>query len=259
MAKLLWKRIRFTIKGLKEDLFGWAAWALIGLGAYKFADDPLRNLRVYFLTLSVFYFIQAFLRGRQKDFFYVPFTRLKDKANWMGGGEFEYVPTAEAFQITQSANGFIYIKSILWNNYRASIEFKLVNKCLGVIVRAVNLSNYLMFQISADRLRPHIKINGWWSFPDEISFENKISLDKWAKCIVTVENDLVNLKIYSDNTEILNRDWAIPKGSLFVDLSEGKTGLIKMPFPVDLDYGTVGFRNFGDERALVRDLLVEKI
>jgi len=40
---------------------------------------------------------------------------------------------------------------------------------------------------------------------------------------------------------------------------ENDAAPLHIPFPINLEYGTIGFRNSGSEKALVRYVLIEKI
>jgi hypothetical protein len=58
----------------------------------------------------------------------------------------------------------------------------------------------------------------------------------------------------------LDRQWTIPTGPLaFLAESQDKQTRISIPFPVNLEFGTVGFRNDGAENAAVKNLLLEKL
>jgi hypothetical protein len=136
---------------------------------------------------------------------------------------------------------------------------------MGAIVRAVNLSNYLMFQIREDGIRPHIRINGGWR-PWEhqevgLTFENKLSLDSWYKCSLSCEKDLINITLSNRKKVFFERSWAIPPGRIAFPFpqKEQDPNPPTIHFPVDLDYGTIGVRNSHEEKALVKNVLVEKI
>jgi hypothetical protein len=147
-----------------------------------------------------------------------------------------------------------------------SLDFKIVTRCLGVIVRAVNLSNYAMLQIEHNGIRPHIRINGGWAIwePKDVSLEfaSTLSLDQWYRLFVTCDKDVVDIVLMENGGSILfERKWVIPRGWTKFLLGEEKDSPIpnQIPFSINLDYGTVGFRNYGNEQALIKNVFIQKI
>ena len=106
----------------------------------------------------------------------------------------------------------------MWSDYRYVFEFKIIRSCLGVILRAINLSNYVMLQIGQTGIRPHIKVNGaWtaWEFKDvDLDFESNLKLDNWYKCMISCEKDIINIRILKNKNSIFDRDWIIPSGQI---------------------------------------------
>jgi hypothetical protein len=122
-----------------------------------------------------------------------------------------------------------------------------------------------MLQITDLGIRPHIRINGGWhpweSDDAGLTFNNKLSLDKWYKCKVICENDNITIKIYDGKTIIFNRSWSIPIGALnFVfKKDDADNHPVTIPFSIGLEYGSVGFRNYEREKAFVRNVLIQKL
>jgi hypothetical protein len=178
---------------------------------------------------------------------------------------FEYKRTEKSFLITNSESGYIYSRSLTWSDYKVSFDFKILKTCLGAILRAVNLSNYVLLQININGIRPHIRVSGGWFWREakdaNLSFNSDLSLDKWYKCILSCEKVSINIKLFDNKNKIFDREWDIPQGSLVFDFKrdENDTNPAKIPFPITLEYGSIGFRNAGEEKALVRNLLIEKI
>lgn len=46
-----------------------------------------------------------------------------------------------------------------WENYSFSFRARILSRCLGVVVRAQDLSNYYMFQIGPDHITPHRRVS----------------------------------------------------------------------------------------------------
>lgn len=255
----------FFVRNYKFDLLTAFFAVAIIIVSFCFSTDQriIAVLSVLVTLISVSLII--FLRLREKDFYFVALTKRQDKDEWIGRGEFEFRRTSNAYLVTNSSPGYIFSKALNWSDYRFKFEFNILNICLGAIVRAVNLSDYLMFQIRDYGIRPHIRINGGWK-PWEakdanLEFEKKLSLDKWYQCTITCEKDLISIYIECGDQIVLNRSWAIPHEHLGIEFrqDENDPKPIVIPFPINLDYGTIGFRNFGNEKALVKHVLIEKL
>lgn len=219
-------------------------------------------LKIVITLLSIF--IISYLRSRDKDFYFISLTRREHRDDWMGKGIFDYERAHNCFSITKSESGYIYSKCLTWSNYAFSFRFKIIKGCLGAIVRAVNLSNYVMLQTRIDGIRPHIRIHGGWrpweANEANLLFENSLSLDKWYKCILSCDKGLINIKLLDEDHSIFERQWAIPEGSLIFQFKkeDEKDKSIDIPFPINLEYGSIGFRNGENEKAFVKDILIQK-
>jgi len=225
--------------------------------------------KVQFFLALVIIFVSLitiiYLRMKEKDFYFISFKNRKHKDDWIGRGVFEYSRTENCFMISNSDSGYIYAKSLTWSDYRVSFEFKILRSCLGVVLRAVNLSNYAMLQINTKGIRPHVRVSGGWYVREckdvDLCFEKELSLDKWYKCILSCEKGSINIKLFNKESNFFNRNWDIPEGSLFFDFKkdENDTHPARIAFPINLEYGSVGFRNSGEEKSILQNLLIEKI
>lgn len=143
--------------------------------------------------------VLIYLRVRDKDFYFIPLTSRKDKDDWIGKGAFDYDRNNNCYSISNSEAGYIYSKCLTWSDCRVSFNFKIIKTCIGIIMRAINLSNYIMLQIQEDGIRPHIRINGGWKAWEiaetKMGFRSKISLDKWYKCILVCDKNRIDIKL----------------------------------------------------------------
>lgn len=260
------RRLYFFVKNFKYDFLSALGAIAAPFITFYFGFDKKTELAVLAISLVTFLYIVIHLRLRDKDFYFIPLTRAKDKYDWIGAGTFGYSRTDKCFQLTNAEAGYIYSKCLIWSDYRLKFEFKIVERCLGVIVRATNLSNYAMLQIEQSGIRPHVRINGGWhvweSKDVNLIFPKVISLDRWYKCQLSCDKGSIGIEIINDNKEkIFDRQWNLPVGSaIFVFKKDGNdTTPLNIPFPINLEYGSVGFRNWGSEQALVRNVLIEKI
>ena len=263
------KKILFFIRNYKFDLLTTFFAVVSYFVSFKYSGDSKTTLLLSLVITLFSVSLIVYLRLRDKDFYFIALTRQQDKDDWIGRGTFDYRRTNDSFLITESEPGYIFSKTLNWSDYKYEFDFKLSNKCLGAIVRAANLSDYSMFQIWSSGIRPHIRINGGWAHWEAeesgLKFDKNLSLDKWYKCRITCEKDMIEIQILDEYISIFQRSWSIPHerfGFPFPQKDDdsdkaGKTTIIH--FPVNLDYGTVGFRNDGDEKALVKNILIEKI
>lgn len=232
---------------------------------FSFSSDQRIILIFSLLITLISVSLIVYLRLREKDFYFVALTRRQDKDDWIGRGNFEYRRTSNAYLITDSEPGYIFSKILSWNDYKFNFEFKILNECIGAVVRAANLSDYVMFQIRDYGIRPHIRINGGWrpweAKETNLKFENELSSDKWYKCSITCEKDLITIVLQNESKIVFNRSWTISHERLGFPFPQFEKDLKPtiIYFPINLDYGTIGFRNAGSERALVKNVLIEKL
>jgi len=258
------KKVLYFTKNYKFEFLTAVSALVLYFLAFRYAADPktLLSLSITITILSLLAVI--FLRLRDREFYFIPLAEREDKDDWFGRGKFDYFRPQKCFVITDSEPGFIYSRCLNWSDYNFNFKFKIVKSCLGVVVRAINLSNYVMLQIGENGIRPHIRINGGWraweAEETNLKFAKKLSLDKWYKCVLSCEKNSIGIKLYEDEKSIFNREWVIPPGAIIFEFKEEPEGrAVKIPFSINLEYGTVGFRNSGTERALIKDVLVEKI
>jgi len=217
------------------------------------------------VVIVIYLFVIIYLRSREKDFYFIPLDDRKNKDDWIGTGKFEYSRISESFLITQSDPGYIYSKCLNWSDYRYKFDFKIRKSCLGVVLRAVNLSNYVMMQINQAGIRPHLRINGGWNVWEAAAaglvFDKKLAKEKWYTCELTCDKDVINIRIFYNKELLFDEEWIIPVGNIVFSFPRGPGDPqpVNIPFPINLEYGSAGFRNSGDEKALIKNVLIEKI
>lgn len=91
----------------------------------------------------------------------------------------------------------------------------------------------------------------------KLEFPTHLSLDKWYRCQVKCNQDAINIQVYEDGNQLFERQWRIPEGNIVFNF--GETQNIQIPFPINLEYGSIGFRNADQEKALIKDVIVQKI
>lgn len=259
------KKLRYSLRSNRIDIFGFLLAIGSALIAYRYAQNQQLLLIFGILIPFILLTIVIYSKIKDKPFYFISLTDRKEKDDWIGRGQFEYSRVNNCFQITKADPGCIYSKCLNWDNYKYGFDFKIRKACLGVILRAVNLSNYIMMQITEKGVRPHIRINGAWTVWESESvnlvFPKNLLLESWYKCEFVCDKETINVRIYNENKKILDREWEIPQGSLTFPFKreENDPKPITIPFAINLEYGSVGFRNSGNEKALVKNVLIEKI
>ena len=176
-------------------------------------------------------------------------------ANWDCVGDWK--TTNEGYLvITNSHPGGLTKIGAYWENYTVQFEACILNGCLGVVVRALDLGNYYMFQIRSDRIRPHrlvavpilpsepqvaagddrqtihpVTFVAGWAIPEELEAPLIPQLSGWFSVELTVRGESAAIKI--DGRHVFHAE-----------------SYLRNPT------GKVGFRQSGSEKALVRRLRV---
>lgn len=259
------RKVYFFFKNYLFDFIASVSAIFLTWITFSFAQSPQSAFIFSVAIIFLFLFVVIYLRKRERDFYFIPFDNRKDKDDWIGSGVFEFSRTKNCFEISQASPGYVYAKCLTWSDYKYEFEFKLRKKCLGVVVRSVNLSNYVMLQIEQSGINPHLRINGGWRRwgAEEVGllFPNNLSKDKWYKCELLVDKNIINIKIYHKKAVVLDDEWTILQGNIIFEFKKDDKDLtpISIPFPINLEYGSGGFRNFGEEKALVKNVLFKKI
>lgn len=274
------KRLYFFGKTHVYEIITAIAGVFLVIVSVCYSDNAKLSLLLSVLIIFLSMFIIIFFKTREKVFYFVGMHHLRDKNDWIGNGRFEFVKSEYSFLITDASPGYIYSKCLTWSNYRYEFSFKILNDRMGAVLRAVNLSNYVMLQITQDGIRPHLNISGGWKIwePGEagLTFENPLSPDKWYRCKISCERNELFIAIQDKKQVVFGRNWAIPRGILLFQFEE-QSGRLRdekaatsankdadnnkittIPLPINLEYGSVGFRTWGHEKALVKDIYISK-
>lgn len=258
------KRVYYFLKGLKKE-FTTAVIGIVGVVfTWKFGDTLAVQQGVSLVVVVVTLFIIIYLRSKERDFTFSALTRRKDKDSWVGHGVFQFARVQNAYEITNAEPGYIHSHILTWSDYKLIFDFKLAKYGLGVVIRAVNLANYVMLQITQSGIRPHIRINGGWRIWEDaeagLVFDNKLEFGTWYQCEIYCDKGTITIKMFSNRKKFFERFWNVPKGSVVFKFKKDENDEgTDIPFPITLEYGSIGFRQSGDEKAFVKNVLVEKI
>jgi hypothetical protein len=222
------------------------------------------------VILLAFYII---LSDKLNEFYYLSFIKKNQDKDWTGRGIFKFDEVNKSYTIDGNIDGqdafskesiYLYKNCLNWLDYKFSFNFKIFNSCLGIVFRALNNSNFIMFQINLDKqkVRPHIKINEKWATWENkniYSIPNKLKLDEWYKCTIYCIGNIVDIKIYQNKLSLFHIQWKIPNRITELRAPENQK-IIKFPpyLAVNFNIGTIGFRNSGKELALIRDFKIFK-
>jgi len=227
------------------------------------------NLLIFLFAVVIFvlsFVLVIYLKTRDKDFFYLPLDSPGKEKDWVGRGVWKYVRSEECFEITNSNVGFIFPKTILWDDYSFEFDFKIVNKTCAWIVRAINLSNYIMLQADFDGINPHIRLDGNWivkKYSDadvNLGFNEKLAPDKWYKARVICEKRSIRITINDPKRPIFDRHWKIPDGFIVSYRErEDEDKVVNLYKEIDFDFGAIGFRNAGDERGFIKYVYIQRL
>lgn len=139
-----------------------------------------------------------------------------------------------------------------------------IRQLLGVIVRAQSLDDYYMLEIwKIDKdivLKPHVRISGVWRAPIYTSpIAHKLSKDQsLVKLRLILKDRIASLYIDDDNNPLV---WVLPS-QYEIDL--GKRNIyLKDGFVREISFnnraGMFGFRNYGNELAIVKNLKIKSL
>jgi len=121
------------------------------------------------------------------------------KKNWAYHGKWELVHGGE-LSVTQSEIGGITSVGHLWRDYRFEFTAIIVHDRIGWIVRAQDLFNYYMIQLTPTMVRPHLRLGGKWILLSENPHSLSISLNQ----PIVVRTDVRGLeaRIYVNGKEV---------------------------------------------------------
>lgn len=258
------KRLYYFLKNYIIDIIT-ALVGILGVGlAWRYGTTTAMQQSISLVVVVLTLLAIIYFRSRERGFVFSPLTLPRDKNFWLGYGVFQLARVQNAFEITNADPGYIHSRVLTWSDYKLTFDFKIAKYGLGIIVRAVNLANYVMMQIHETGINPHIRINGGWNVWQakdvNLLFENPLRFGNWYKCEIYCDKDTIAVKIFSNREKVFERFWEIPRGTLIFSYKHSEEHqTVNIPFPITLEYGSIGFREYGDEKAYVKNVLVEKL
>ncbi|MCX5868032.1 MAG: DUF1080 domain-containing protein [Proteobacteria bacterium] len=224
-------------------------------GQFEFLKENIKTIWLFSLTAISFTLLilisalrRKFLLGLKDNF------EGNINHNWDFVGPWR-IPEKGILLVTGSDEGGITKLGSQWENYSFSFKAKIINKCLGVVVRAQDLNNYYMFQINKDSIKPHRRV----SMP---------SIQKEESQAGKEDPEIIPIKI-SIGWEIFNPPTPInpPLSDWFdfkIDVRGHSVSIYinnELVFQKDsilqISTGKVGFRNSGSEEAYIKKVRVK--
>lgn len=172
--------------------------------------------------------------------------------------------------VTNSGIGGIVIPCISWVDYELNFDTRIMNTCTGWIVRASSSSNYVMFQINENMIRPHILSHGIWIEIQEIPHSLTIISRTWYSIRTIVRGSWATIYIKIDGKDhqiFQDRIFAtrppkmieIPRPSPAPETSHSPVVKDHQIVETSLRTGTFGFRLAGTEFAQFRNIKAYRI
>lgn len=220
-------------------------------------------LTIGVFTLSVF--VVIYFKTKDRDFYFMPLDKPGSKKDWVGRGKLEFIRNENCYEITEADVGYIFPKTANWDDYKFECDFKIVKKYFGCIVRAMNLSNYVMFQLRQDNyIKVHLRINGEWIVIEKTPFDGNLKLGSWYGLSIVCEKRSVKITVKDKDSKLFESHFTIPpviKIKRRVVDATGKETIkdTKELLNIDFDFGSVGVRNAPSERAFFKNVYLEKL
>ena len=193
----------------------------------------------------------------------MPLDKPGAEIEWVGRGDLKFHRSESCYEITNSNVGYLYPKTLLWDDYSYEFDFKIIKKTCGWIVRAQNLSNHIMLQCANNGINPHIRLDGQWIVykheNENLTFKNELSLDRWYKARITCDKRMIKISIFAEKSTIFNRQWIIPDKLTWEVNKENQKEKFNLLREIDFDFGGVGFRNYSGERAFIKNIYINKL
>lgn len=261
------RKLQTLFRSHKYELIAFLVNVVVAYITFQFFRN---NLTVFVLSIVVFtasLIIVIYQKTKDKDFYFLELNKADKIKDWVGRGSFTYVRSENCFEITDSHSGYIFPKTLTWDDYVFEFDFKIAKQTCGFIIRARDLSNYIMMQIATKGINPHIRLDSeWipWQHDDpqaNLTFQNELSLDTWYKARIYCDKRRIRMTIFDRKEMIFDRSWEIKERMLVVYPAPGNdrskdTQIIRQ---IDFDFGAIGFRNHGEERAFVKNVYVKKL
>lgn len=232
-----------------------ALWKIVAYGSSFVAAQPMI---VAFILLLIFTIYMYDLTRRFKKYFPIYFKENFRRAlakNWEYTGTWQIVQRNQLY-VTESDIGGITKFGHWWSDYIFQFQGTIVNDRVGWIVRAQDLFNYYMIQLTPTHIRPHLRIAGRWIVLTEIPHNQQIQLNEDFKISTEVRG--AEIRVAVNGKEIFFDPNFFSLKALISETTPGGIELKVVPLQPNtmivppFSTGRIGFRMCGNEAGRIK-------
>ena len=155
------------------------------------------------------------------------------------------IPKRGEIRVTQSPSGGMTRVGQLWTDYSFEFTGVLEHEVIAWIVRAQDLSNYYMIQLTPTQIRPHLRYLDQWIYFQNTDHQLTIQANHPIRVRTEVRN--IEIRVFVNGKEIYNNEKLF--GTKFIALKDEETSKTLRAVVPAFTTGRVGFRQAGNERA----------
>ncbi|MFA5134197.1 MAG: hypothetical protein WC505_00200 [Patescibacteria group bacterium] len=216
---------------------------------------------VYFLFILLsFFLILGFqaageLAASYKRFGTYEWDATRVVKDWKFQGILRSDDDKRALVLTDSDAGCVLSRRS-WKNFKLAFAFRVSNeRGFGIIFRARDLENYLMFKVNpGQQARFHYRESGSWQILRGVGQPIHFPIGTWLNGSLEVKGQHVNLKIGDAALAYL-----IPNVAILNHIVETQKTNNPLTIPVAHKRGSVGFRAAGDEELSFKAVTVWRL
>ena len=155
------------------------------------------------------------------------------------------IPERGELRVTQSHAGGMTRVGQQWTDYRLEFTAVLESEVIAWILRAQDLSNYYMIQLTPTEVRPHLRYaDQWLRFPPQ---SHNIEIERNIPIQIRTDVRGKEIRVFVNGGEIYNSEKLF--GTKFWDVNDEETGSTFRVVVPAFTTGRIGFRQAGNERA----------
>ncbi|MDD5039642.1 MAG: hypothetical protein PHY34_00665 [Patescibacteria group bacterium] len=177
--------------------------------------------------------------------------------DWRFQGILRSDQARKALVLTDSDAGCILHRRS-WKNFTFKFSFLIGNEHgFGVVFRAQDLENYLMFKVNPGQpISFHYRDSGSWQILKGSGPAVTLPIGKWVEGSLEVREQQAKLELNGTTIDYVLPNFAILNYVVSKDQQRVENPLV---IPITHNRGSVGFRAFGDEELHFKDVTVERL
>ena len=260
-AKKYWKWYTgagVVILGIIDRVLNWgiprALWDFLSAIFAFVISEPIVSALILLGSTVIFLWFRIQLIERYFPIRFSEDFRKDLKKNWDFNGKWEIVDSHE-LHVTDSELGGITKSGQLWTDYKFEFDALIVNDRIGWIVRAQDLFNCYMIQLTPTQIRPHVRVGGLWILLSEPPHHQTIQNGTWVHVCTLVRG--LEVRVYINDVEVFQQPdlfsmkfFQVQQGNnLATILPSPQPGTVVIPAATS---GRVGFRLCAPEAGRFR-------